>query len=98
MWNQRDARKSEVDLFLGEINEKLDVNNKEVVEMRELMQKLTMQGARRAYGTISYKIVASTNLRFMLKFVPDDYTNLLKTVENIKKFFPENIFYGNLHF
>ena len=65
VWNQIDAKKSEVDVFLGEINEKLNVNNKEVVETRELMQRLTTQGAQMAYGTISYKVVASTNLQFM---------------------------------
>ena len=65
VWDQIDAKKPEVDLFLGEINEKLNVNNKEVVETRELMQGLTTQGARMAYSTISYKVVASTNLQFM---------------------------------
>ena len=92
VWDQRDAKKSEFDLFLGEINEKINVNNKEVVETRELLQSLATQGARRACGTISYKIVASTNLQFMWKFVTDDYINLLKTTENTKIFFNENTF------
>ena len=96
VWDQIDAKKPGVDLFLGEINEKLNVNNKEVVETRELMQGLTTQGARMAYSTISYKVVASTNLQFMWKIVPDDCKNLLKTTENIKRFFTENTFYGNL--
>ena len=96
VWDQIDAKKPGVDLFLGEINEKLNVNNKEVVETRELMQGLTTQGARMAYSTISYKVVASTNLQFMWKIVPDDSKNLLKTIENIKRFFTEYTFHENL--
>ena len=96
VWNQIDAKKSEVDVFLGEINEKLNVNNKEVAETRELMQRLTTQGARMAYGTISYKVVASTNLQFMWKIVPDGSKNLLKTIGSIKRLFTEHTFHENL--
>jgi len=54
------------DTFLGEINQKIDVNNRHVIETHQLMEKKSKDASGlKADGTISYKVAASTNLSFM---------------------------------